>query len=90
MDGDPGALVTPKRSGPEVVGSNPTGPTRRHSRVCYSESGFTICYLLQLVPTGFGSESSEKSNLGCFQTCEESQLPLGLRDEPDLLGRKLP
>ena len=27
MDGDPGALVTPRRSGPEVVGSNPTGPT---------------------------------------------------------------
>jgi len=29
MDGDPGALVTPRRSGPEVVGSNPTGPTKR-------------------------------------------------------------
>ena len=86
MDGDPGALVTPRTSGPEVVGSNPTGPTRRHSQVCYSESGFAICYLLQLVPTGFGRESSEKSNLGCFQTCEESCLPLGPRGEPDLLG----
>src|SRR5438445_13761323 len=31
MDGDPGALVTPRRSGPEVVGSNPTGPTKRHT-----------------------------------------------------------
>src|SRR3989475_7748972 len=28
MDGDPGALVTPRRSGPEVVGSNPTGPAK--------------------------------------------------------------
>ena len=29
MDGDPGALVTPRKSGPEVVGSNPTGPTKQ-------------------------------------------------------------
>src|SRR5436189_6287164 len=87
MDGDPGALVTPRRSGPEVVGSNPTGPTRRHSQVCYSESGFAICYLLQLVPMGFGSESSEKSNLVCFQTCEVSRLPLRARDEPEVRGR---
>jgi hypothetical protein len=32
MDGDPGALATPRRSGPEVVGSNPTGPTKRLMR----------------------------------------------------------
>ncbi len=46
--------------------------TKRHLQVCYSESGLAICYLLQLVPTGFGRESSEKSNLGCFQTCKKA------------------
>ena len=48
MDGDPGALVTPRRSGPEVVGSNPTGPTKPHAetaafgiRVSHSQSAST-------------------------------------------------
>src|SRR2546430_14817702 len=40
MDGDPGALVTPRRSGPEVVGSNPTGPTTNRSLILITETPY--------------------------------------------------
>jgi len=46
MDGDPGALVTPRRSGPEVVGSNPTGPTTSclESGQITARSGLLDCF----------------------------------------------
>src|SRR5207245_4363983 len=49
MDGDPGALVTPRRSGPEVVGSNPTGPTKRPATTalfCVRVNPFDISFNL--------------------------------------------